>query len=114
MKETVVVDKALIKEAMATIAEKTAQLDKLAALVEELSVYKRVAELVSIGVIDPSDTLDKVAEFRAEPTKLDFFEKKSQLQWDSCVSLDGPASGVTIQGSPEEQFQQNLESILLN
>lgn len=113
MRETVTVEKSLIKEAMDALAEKTAELTKMAALVAELSVYKRVAELVSKGAIDPADTLDKVAEFQAEPDKLLLFEKRSDLQWGACIRVDESSSNsVASQDSPEEQFYNNLKAIL--
>ena len=110
--DRILVDKALIKEAMDTIADKNAQLEKLAAQVQELSIYRRVVDMVAKGQIDPADTLFKVAEFIQNPDSLYLLEKRAGLRWDSCVTLIESTGAQSTPKDAQDLYTQDLESIL--
>lgn len=87
IREALLNQQTLIKKAGADRAE---ALVKAAALEEEVKVLRDVLDLVSKGVIDPSDAISKVAEFLQDPQQLEVLKQAYMLGFEDVPRIGVP------------------------
>lgn len=108
----------LLRESLATMKKQAAERDdameKLASAEGELHVAQSVLELVRDGVIDPTDSLTKFAEFSAKPELLEFTKQAAKMGYTSAPGLGELVLEPTENFSdmtPESRLQSRLESL---
>jgi hypothetical protein len=87
VRNTLLNQQALIKKAS---VEKGAMLERNAALEEHVRILSDVMDLVSKGVIDPSDAVSKVAEFLQDPQGLEVIKQAYMLGFDGVPRIGVP------------------------
>lgn len=110
---------AFVKVAAQTLHEirdvlvKTAELEKRAeALIQENEVYQRTLSLVAQGLVDPAVAMEKVAEFKADKSRLDIFETAMTSGMNEVTKLGTAVDDVSSSSgnSPEEKYVQRLRN----
>ena len=95
---------------------KTAALQKRAELAErECDVLRRTLTLVGTGALDPASAMSKIAEFVAEPRRLDLFETAWSTGVDDATKIGTAVDGEPVdseEGSSEEKFGRRLQKIV--
>lgn len=70
-------------------------LEKLAGVQEENRILRETLDLVSNGVIDPADAIDKVEEFSQDPGQLEVMKQAHLLGFDAVPSVGAPSEDAT-------------------
>lgn len=84
IRQTLVRSEGLVKRAE---ADKNAALRKLASANEENGILRDTLDLVSKGLIDPSDVMDRVEEFRSDPKQIEVIKEAFKLGFDTVPTL---------------------------
>lgn len=90
IRDTLIRQDRLVKEAQ---AEKVRALDKMSALEGEVKILRDVLDLVSKGVIDPTDGLSTADEFMNDPSQIEVIKQALAMGLDHVPAL-GVSSGV--------------------
>ena len=115
MSDKVLVDRDLIKEAMAAAQERDVEMAKVASLEAEKSVLYGVLDLVQEGLLDPLSVLEKAAEYLEHPEELSFFKRAARMSNHSfsigtVASVDNDLDSADE--SPETQFISRLNTFV--
>jgi hypothetical protein len=103
--------KALIKQAS---FQRDEALQKAAQFEEEIRVLRDVLDLVSKGVIDPTDAVSKAAEFLNDPQQLEVLKQAHMLGFSEVPRIGIPQTEEKPKGEKAEealvQLFQDLEN----
>lgn len=88
----------LVKEAQ---AEKTRAFEKASALQEEIKILRDVLDLVSKGVIDPSEGPRTADEFISDPAQMDVIKQALAMGLNRVPSI-GVAAGAGVEADKTE------------
>lgn len=91
---------ALCKQA----AERDSARAEVAALQQDLEVYRGVMALVEDGLVDPADMTEKVAEYRTNPESIALVKQAAALGFGSADvgALDHTGTGDSASGASAE------------
>jgi hypothetical protein len=94
---------------IAQAREKSA-LEKMAGVQMENRILRETLDLVSNGVIDPADAIDKVEEFSQDPEQLEVVKQAYKLGFDTVPSVGAPSEDVAP--DPERDPAGELNQVL--
>lgn len=110
IRDTLLNQKALIKQASSARDE---ALQKAAQFEEEIRVLRDVLDLVSKGVIDPTDAVAKAAEFLNDPQQLEVLKQAHMLGFSEVPRIGVPQAEEKPKAEKAEealvQLFQDLE-----
>jgi phage shock protein A len=95
-------------------SERDCAMEKLASVEAELRVAQSIMEMVSGGLIDPSDSLTKFAEFKDKPELIELTKHAAQLGYTNSGAGFGDLvrdDNRTEDVDPESRFFSRLETL---
>lgn len=109
----------MVKISSDTLAGVRRELEKVAGYVKraeaaesDRDIHARVLALVADGQLDPSVAMDKIAEFRANPGRLDVFEAAVGMHLPSVklgTAVDDGVDGAA--DTPENKLAKTVREI---
>lgn len=117
MKSAISVPAELLQQSLLTLkkqaSERDSALEKLAQLENDFRVAESVLEMVQAGIIDPTDSMTKFAEYRDKPELIELTKQAAKLGYAEHNTGFGElvldSSKTFSEASPESRLLSRLE-----
>lgn len=115
--KNVAVPVVLLQQSLTTLkkqaSERDTAMEKLASVESDLRVAHSILEMVQDGLIDPTDSMTKFAEFSDKPELIELTKQAAKMGYTNTSSLGELVADSTLSNSdvtPESRLKSRLES----